>query len=324
MRDGFSVSASRVEGFEGFREAVLGSHVDVMQLEPGRLRGSLTHIGTGNLSLSVGAFSVGIRAQRISTEPELIIGMLLGSENRVTHWSYDMHPGDVLVIPPSVEHDGRFYGASSYAALRLDLADVASIFGGEARMSDAMTWNRKNHYRADPRLGKLVVRKLCRIVARLADPETSVSRDAVNFWQRSMVDAVTASVMYSTNPEPAEPLPSATRLVRSVEHYVDTAGARPVHISEICAEFGVSRRSLHRAFDEVLSMGPVTFLRRKRLCNIHSDLRAGDPAATTIAEVALQHGFLNLGRFAGYYRALFGEYPSETFGNSSAIRTGYP
>ena len=109
-------------------------------------------------------------------------------------------------------------------------------------------------------------------------------------------------------------IPSATRLTRDAEHYLQAAGARPVHVSEICAEFGVSRRSLHRAFTDVLGIGPVTFLQRKRLCDIHSALRHADPATTTIAEIALQHGFLNLGRFSGYYRALFDEYPSETFG----------
>src|SRR5256885_7054782 len=30
------------------------------------------------------------------------------------------------------------------------------------------------------------------------------------------------------------------RLVRDVEHYLDTAGSRPVHISEICAQFNRS------------------------------------------------------------------------------------
>jgi AraC family ethanolamine operon transcriptional activator len=33
-----------------------------------------------------------------------------------------MRPADVLVIPPAVEHDGIFHGASSYAALRFGLA----------------------------------------------------------------------------------------------------------------------------------------------------------------------------------------------------------
>jgi transcriptional regulator GlxA family with amidase domain len=37
-------------------------------------------------------------------------------------------------------------------------------------------------------------------------------------------------------------------------------------------------------------------------------------AATTVAEVAMQNGFLELGRFSHYYHSLFGEYPSETLG----------
>ena len=126
-----------------------------------------TDIGVGHFSLSVGSFSVGLRTQRTSSDPKLIVGMLLHAENRVTHWSYDMDPGDVLVIPPSIDHDGRFRGASSYAALRLDLADVAGVFQGESWMSDPANWRRRNRYRADPRVGAEAVTKLRAIVARL-------------------------------------------------------------------------------------------------------------------------------------------------------------
>jgi transcriptional regulator GlxA family with amidase domain len=157
------------------------------------------------------------------------------------------------------------------------------------------------------------VAKLRAIVSRLSDPDARVSPEAAHFWRRAIIDVVTATVMHSLPPGTTETIPSATRLIRNAEHYIETAGSRPVHISEICAECGVSRRSLHRAFTEVLGIDPVTFLQRKRLCDIHSALRHADPA-TTIAEITLQHGFLNLGRFSGYYRALFDEYPSETFG----------
>jgi AraC family ethanolamine operon transcriptional activator len=56
----------------------------------------------------------------------------------------------------------------------------------------------------------------------------------------------------------------------------------------------------------------VTFLRHKRLCAIHSALIDSSPGDTTVAKVALQQGFVELGRFSHYYHALFGEYPSET------------
>lgn len=312
MMSELSVTTSRVNDFEDFREAVHGSHVDVMQLERGRLRGSLTHVGIGDFSLSVGSFSAGIRTQRTSKEQKLIVGMLLESRKRVTHWSYDMQPGDVLVIPPAIDHDGRFFGAASYAAIRLDLTDVASTFGGETDLADPATWSAKNRYRADPYIGAVAIQGVRKIVSRLTDPHIKLPEQSADFWRRSITDAMMATVMHSLPSNNAGPLLSAVRLTRNVEHYIEAAGVRPVHISEICANFGVSRRSLHRAFDEVLGIGPVTFLRYKRLCGIHSVLRESDPAQTTVAEIAIQHGFIELGRFAHYYYTLFGEYPSKT------------
>jgi hypothetical protein len=123
--------------------------------------------------------------------------MLLGAENRVTHWSYDMDPGDVLVIPPGVDHDGRFHGAASYAALRLDLADVAGAFGGESWMSDPANWRRKHRYRADPRIGAEAVAKLREIVSRLSDPDARVSPEAADFWRRAIIDVVPPSCISS-------------------------------------------------------------------------------------------------------------------------------
>lgn len=318
--DGLTAITSRVDGFEGFRDGIHGSHVDVMQLQRGRFRGLLTHLDVGDFSLSVGSFSVGLRTQRTSSDPKLIVGMLLGAENRVTHWSYDMDPGDVLVIPPGVEHDGRFHGAASYAALRLDLCDMAGVFGGENWMSDPTNWSRKDCYRADPRIGREAVRRLHEIVSRLANPDTRVSPNAADFWRRAIIDVVTATVLRSRPTGMTETIPSAIRITRKAEHYIEAAGSRPVHISEICAECGVSRRGLYRAFDEVLGIGPATFLQRKRLCDVHSALRDSDPATTTITEIALQQGFLNLGRFSSHYRALFDEYPSETFGKRYPAR----
>lgn len=312
MSTALSVSTSRVDGFEGFREAVHGSHVDVMQLDRGHLRGRLTHISAEHGSLSLGTFSVGIRTQRTSAEQQLIIGMLLGAENRVTHWSYAMHPGDVLVIPPAIEHDGCFFGASSYAALRLDPADLARVFGGEPRMSDAATWQNKNHYRAPLEIGGVASVRLRQIAGCITGPGVNLSEGAAEYWWRAVVEAMTATVQIALPPDFGGPRLSALRLVREVEAYVDECGVRPVHISEICTHFAISRRTLHRCFDEALAIGPVTFLRQKRLGHAHAMLRECDPSTTTVAQVALQNGFAEFGRFSQYYKAQFEEHPSQT------------
>jgi AraC-like DNA-binding protein len=318
MSGHLAVNACSLDSFEGLHQAIRGSHVDVTQLGRGKFRGSLSHVGIGDFSLSIGSFSVGVRTQRIATDDKLVVGMLLNAEDRVTHWSFDMRPADVLIIPPNTEHDGTFHGASAYAAIRLDVTEVMSLFSGDPRLSDPAAWLEKNHYRADASIGVAATRRLPLIISRLAQQQAALSDASADFWKRSIIDAVTGTIMHSLPPDSRGPLPSAMQLVWKVDEYLNAADLRPVHISEICAQLNVSRRSLHRAFYEVLGLGPITFLRHRRLCAIHSVLRDSDPATTTVAQVAIQHGFIELGRFSHYYHSLFGEYPSETLGGRRA------
>jgi AraC family ethanolamine operon transcriptional activator len=308
------VDSRKLDSFEDLHQAVHGSHVDITQLGRGRLRGTLSHVGIGDFSLSIGTFNIGMRTQRISSDDKLIIGMLLAAEERVAHWSFAMQPNDVLVIPPMVEHDGVFHGASAYAAMRLDLNEVASLFGGEARLSDPKTWRSRGHFRADPATGAIASGRLVRIMSRLRTNSQGLTPSNADFWKRSIVESMAANVMSSLPPDDKGWLPSARRLIRRVEDYLDEAGTRPVHVSEICAALGVSRRTLHRAFHEVFSLGPVSFLRHKRLCTVHSILQESAPGSTTVAAIAMDQGFYELGRFSQYYFAMFGELPSQTLG----------
>ena len=316
------VDSRKLDGFEGLQQAVHGSHVDVMQLGRGRLQGTLSHIGIGDFSLSIGTFNVGMRTQRVSSDDKLIIGMLLAAEERVAHWSFDMQLNDVLVIPPLLEHDGIFHGASAYAAMRLDINDVASLFGGEARLSDPDAWRSRGHFRADTAHGAIATRRLVAIMSHLRTNKRGLTPSTAEYWKRAVAECMAVNVMSSLPPDDSGWLPSARRLIRRVEDYLDAAGTRPVHVSEICAALGVSRRTLHRAFQEVFGIGPVSFLRHKRLCAVHSILRESAPGSTTVASVAMDQGFYELGRFAQYYLAMFGERPSQTLGGVALRAAG--
>jgi AraC family ethanolamine operon transcriptional activator len=56
-------------------------------------------------------------------------------------------------------------------------------------------------------------------------------------------------------------------------------------------------------------------MRYARLRQIHAvrdALLAADPNSTTVTSVLVEHDIHQFGRFAGVYRSLFGELPSET------------
>ena len=106
-------------------------------------------------------------------------------------------------------------------------------------------------------------------------------------------------------------LQSATKLVREVDRYLIEAGSRPIHTSELCEVFNVSRRTLHRVFVEVHDVPPITFMRRKRLGDARAALKAAN-GPVMIRDIAIEHGFAELGRFAAAYRQMWGELPSQT------------
>lgn len=333
MSEYISVQARSIDSFEEIEDAIPGAHIKAVQLERGRLRGYLTHMSVGGLPLATGAFSVGVRARGALNDDRVTIGMLTGATNRVTQWSYDMHPADALVIPLGVDHDARYYGGASYATISLGHADIDAAFGTEPRLRDLSAWP-KRHFRADLHHGEFVTRRLRDIITRLAARDVTWNADAAEFWKRSIIEAMTATILAGTPSELDGPLLSAKRIVRKVEDCIEAAGSKPIHISELCREVHVSRRTLHRAFYDAVGIGPAAFLRCRRLCSVHSTLRRSDPATTTIADVAMQQGFLNLGRFSGYYRSLFDECPSRTLagfdcpthrcGDCSQIQRAFP
>jgi AraC-like DNA-binding protein len=308
---GFTVETRGINSFEELGDAVQGAQIEVLQLQRGRLRGHLTHMLVGGMPLSVGAFSVGVRTRGVLSDDRVTIGILTGCTNRVTHWSNEMRPADILVIPPGTAHDGRYHGGASYAAISLDEADIASVFGAEPRLGELGVVP-KTHFRADPREGELVIRRLRDMVASLENIKSTWNADSTVFWKRSIIEMMTATILSNEPSDRDGHLLSSRRIVDKVESYIEAVGLRPVHISEICSKVHVSRRTLHRAFCDAIGIGPVAFLRFRRLCCVHSVLRNSDPATTTIADVAIEQGFLNLGRFSGYYHSLFDEYPSET------------
>jgi AraC-like DNA-binding protein len=80
----------------------------------------------------------------------------------------------------------------------------------------------------------------------------------------------------------------------------------------MCANIGVPERSLRMCCARFLGVSPTRYLLLRRLNRARSALRHANPSIATVAEVARNHQFLELGRFAVMYRTTFGESPSVT------------
>jgi len=97
-----------------------------------------------------------------------------------------------------------------------------------------------------------------------------------------------------------------------------------VNMPALCAEIGVPERTLRVCCAEFLGVSPTRYLLLQRLNKARSALRRADPSTTSVAEVARNHQFVELGRFAVAYRTTFGESPSATLQQDRKFRRKLP
>ena len=108
-------------------------------------------------------------------------------------------------------------------------------------------------------------------------------------------------------------------VVRRAEQFFRCHVGEPVSIAQLSTIAGVSERSLRNAFHHVCTTSPKRYLKLWQLHQVRRALRGGERPPSSVTDVATLHGFFELGRFAGEYKALFGEAPSQTLQRS---RTG--
>jgi AraC-like DNA-binding protein len=109
--------------------------------------------------------------------------------------------------------------------------------------------------------------------------------------------------------------PASPTYLRRAEAYIRANLDAPLSLTEIAAAAGASPRSVQEAFRRFRETTVTDYVREARLRAWHGALETGTEDAR-VTDLALCVGFSHLGRAAAYYRARFGEAPSETLGRA--------
>jgi AraC-like DNA-binding protein len=99
-------------------------------------------------------------------------------------------------------------------------------------------------------------------------------------------------------------------IMRRLEEVLTSTPDRPLYMPQLCRTVGASYTRLHDCCQEYLGMSPKHYLWLRRMHLVRRVLQRADAEKTTVTEIATDHGFWELGRFAVAYRSLFGESPS--------------
>jgi AraC family transcriptional regulator, ethanolamine operon transcriptional activator len=100
--------------------------------------------------------------------------------------------------------------------------------------------------------------------------------------------------------------------VERAEAYLLAHADATVTIAQLCRIVGLRERTLRNAFYDLHGVSPKRYTIRLRLYGVRRELRGAVGRQTTVTSIASQYGFFDLGRFAGAYKAMFGEVPSAT------------
>jgi AraC family transcriptional regulator, ethanolamine operon transcriptional activator len=231
----------------------------------------------------------------------------------------DGHPGrlhDIAIFPPAThftfvsEHQLQWLAISvpvesnGSRCIPAEFQDAEHLLNRKALVSLPPS-TAKNFVEAGERLGKIALNAV-------NDPGITDIANAESEFLRFIANAMTQRL--ETITLPSEFNESAERIIFRALEYVRAKTWEPISVEDLVAATGTEYRTLLRAFQRYLNMGPKHYLKLRQLNLVRIALRQKRAGAQNVTSILGEHGVTEFGRFAIEYRQLFGEAPSETLG----------
>jgi AraC-like DNA-binding protein len=158
------------------------------------------------------------------------------------------------------------------------------------------------------------LRRLHAEAGRLAEeaPAVLAHPEVARGLEQGLVQAMVACLSTPDVQENRSAQRQHDRIMRRFRAVMEDSVDRAIYLPDLCAAINVAERTLRTCCLESLGMGPMQYLRLRRMQLARRALRKADLTVTTVTDVAMRYGFWELGRFAVEYRRLFGKPPSAT------------
>jgi AraC-like DNA-binding protein len=296
-----------------YQSAIRPSQVEVVVTTKGEFHAELKRIELTKLWVQSARVNLPVIAHSaVSTERAPIFFLANGNQAAYRYGGLDMSPGEIIAVRPGSTHYSRSGATTNWATLSLtreDLAVAGRVFVG--RELTAPSASRRS--RPSPKLTSRLV-SLHEAAEKLAGAPAHVLAQTEPV--RALEHALThAMIMCMTDGSPVEirlGVRQHLAILARFEDFVTANDNRPLYLAEICAAVGASGRMLRMCCQEHLGMGPVRYLWLRRMHLARRALMEASPQTATVARIAMEYGFWELGRFAVRYREQFGESPSAT------------
>jgi transcriptional regulator GlxA family with amidase domain len=151
----------------------------------------------------------------------------------------------------------------------------------------------------------------------LADPAMSgatlIASTAMQHLAASMLATFPSNALLDPTIEDRRDTTPA--LLRRAIAFIEEHADSDIGITDIAGATYVTPRAVQLMFRRHRDCTPMEYLRRVRLHHAHQELLTADRAQATVTQIAARWGFAHTGRFAVYYRQVYGQSPHTTLRN---------
>lgn len=260
----------------------------------------------GNLTLSLVSFGFPVRSRIESSGAVAAVGRILQAPAGARWGDTDLAEGQIRSMGPKSRHLGVNPAGVATLAVVFDadlLRETADLLGHAVDV--------------DELVGPLAASRQLDdafddVEAVLAHPVGDPIGDVTRLQDDLLAAIARAAGQDDHRGAWSRSFFTSDRIVdRCLEFARSTSTWQPSTV-ELCRAAAMSERRVRSAFLDVTGMTPILYFRVFALNRARELLRQGEKGSTTVTGVAEGLGIRHLSRFAKYYRALFGESPSET------------
>lgn len=297
--------------FDVVAESRAGWNIEFCQVEAGANAARLSHLQLDGLSIGRERIEKTVFVRGAIERGTVNLAIADSDDARLTFRGRRMPDNALVYQGPGESIDSHFSGGIINLAIEPQLLERLVE---PARLREIM----QGDHLLLPRVVAAQLRTFCReaLLAFEGRPEVA---DATLACGRLRMQAA-ARIADSLQSVFRDDSPKSTRAdatdrinaAKRAEAYAVANLDRPISMADLRDHTGVSERTLRSGFVERFGHGPKKHVTLLRLSAARAALRAANARESSVTQIAMQHGFWHLSRFARTYSTHFGELPSES------------
>jgi AraC family ethanolamine operon transcriptional activator len=284
--------------------------VKMRQMSPGQFRGRIEYLQINGILLYREHYTQRVIGVGAAPNRYFVFGSPSCPQYDIAWCGENICSERIAFSRPSAEVDFVIPESSFHVAVLVPEDKLLGYLDNWHR--EKLAAETRHHLLCATRLGNALIATIHRLIDDFStNPGLLASQTLRNAIEWQLLGALVHALHVAEGDPERVPLRKRRlALLRAIDYAEDIR--RPISGSELAKVAGVSRRTLELSFAEFLDVSPARFLRWHRLNRARSDLLASEPGSTRVKQVAAQWGYPEMGRFAGEYKRLFGESPSES------------